>query len=209
MSRKETTIPHETDDTRAIRPHDCVIAFGIPTCKEGFEDRLRKKTSDYARHFTKHPEYSGYHLNFVRFLETLEPGLHDAGVTVARDVTSWVLAELFKWHRVVVLFSHWAETDPRFPLGAVELGEGLVDIDTIVEAVPRDFDGYLDLCTCFPENQVEALLHARPRCHIKFLRKRAKPKLQLYFYGALFHLLHENPMSYPEALAQTRSELIG
>ncbi len=209
MTPEETTNPGETNATGIVRPHDCVIAFGIPTNREGFDDRLRKKTSDYALHFCNFPEYSEYYVNFVRYLDMLKPALRDAGVRVVHDVTSRGFAELFKRHRVVVLFSHWAVMDRRFPQGAIELCEGLVDVGEIVRAVPRDFDGYLDLCTCFPENQIDALLSARPRCRVKFFRKKAKPNLQLYFYGVLFQLLQETPMRYPEALARTRADLIG
>ncbi len=194
-----------------IRPQDCAIAFGIPTCQHVFVDQRdnMKREHDYVR-YSKYPEYTEYYSGFVRFLDELEPGLQDIGVRLAYDVTPWDLTELFQQYRVVILFSHWTDADPEFPLGAVELGEGLVDIDTIVEAVPQDYDGFLDLCTCSPPNLIDALLYARSRCRLKYTEKEdAKPDLWLYFYAKLFQLLHEKPMSYPDALARTRSNLIG
>lgn len=199
---------HESDTATVVGPRDCAIAFGIPTCQKGFEGRRQYGTSDYILP----PRFSGwpeYEWRFVRFLTELEPGLLEVGVTVARDVTSRDFADLFNRHRVVVLFSHWIDEDPHFPLGAVELHEGPVDVDTIVDAIPQDYDGFLDLCVCHPKNLAGALGHARPRCRVKRLDAKAEPDFWLYFYGTLFRRLHEKPTSYSRALVQTRAELIG
>src|SRR5688572_16099213 len=141
---------HEADGATVVSPRDCALAFGIPTCRAGFEGRLKYGTCDYIRP-DRFSGWSEYEMRFVRFLTELEPGLREIGVTVAQDVTASSFAELFDRHRAVVLFSHWNDEDPDFPLGAVELNEGPVAIDTIVNAVPEDFDGFLDLCVCHPK----------------------------------------------------------
>ena len=159
--------------------------------------------------YAEFPVYAEFYSKFVFILDELEPALRDIGVKIIRDTTSFDLARLFESHRVVVLFSHWEGANQEFPLGAIELSGGLVDIDAIVHAVPEDFDGFFDLCACFPEKLVEALVHDRPLCHVKFIRMQAAPDLLLYFYGELFQLLHEQPMPYPDALARIRAKLIG
>lgn len=207
MSTKQALATgHEAGAATVVNPRDCAIAFGIPTCQMGFEGRLKYGTCDYLLRFSG---WSEYEVRFVRFLTELEPGLLEIGVTVVRDVTASSFAELFERHRVVVLFSHWNDEDPDFPLGAVELNEGPVAIDTIVNAVPQDFDGFLDLCVCHPKHLAVALGEARPRCRVKRLDNIAQPDFWLYFYGTLFHRLYESPTSYSKALVRTRDELIG
>jgi hypothetical protein len=195
---------HEAGAATVVGPSDCAIAFGIPTCRMAFEVRLKHGTCDYLRRFAGWPEYE---FRFVRFLTELEPGLREIGVTVERDATVSSFAKLFERHRVVVLFSHWNDEDPDFPLGAVELDEGTVAIETLVDAVPQDFEGFLDLCVCHPRNLASALWEARPRCRVKRLNNVAQPDFWLYFYGTLFHRLHQEPTSYPKALVRTRDEL--
>ncbi len=177
-----------------VTPHDCVLAFGIPTCQGGFEQRLKYGTSDYARRYSNKDGrgiWYEYYVSFVQVLNELEPGLRDIGVTVAHNVTSEEFSKLFKKYRVIILFSHWKNEDKDFPLGAVELDEGLVDIDTIVDAVPQDYDGFLDLCVCHPENLPSALLTERPKCSVKYLHHAAKPDIA-FIISYIFNKSHKN-----------------
>jgi hypothetical protein len=232
---RDTFLPKQLCDSfdaspkTIIHPNDCVIVFGIPTCEEGFkgrrcnygnacpscmpassegwhrEGRENMPIYDYIRGSLVWREY---HSRFVRLLKELEPGLIDIGVTVLRYIESRHLRNLFYHYRVVILFAHWVDKHPEYPLGAVEMDDGLVGVDEIVEAVPEEWDGVLDLCMCNPANLVAALLDARPRCHLKRLNINANPVLWLYFYGTLFAHLNDRPMSYSDALASARSQLV-
>ena len=192
-----------------VRPSDCALAFGIPTCEWSFYGALKRDTSHYASKYSSYPEYSEYRRQSgVWLLEAITPALVSAGVNVVTDLTLNDLENLFLRHRVIILFSHWIPPVDGFPQGAVELSDGPAGVEDVIASIPEQFDGYLDLGMCFPESLVEALLAERERCHVKFLRHDADPTILLYFYGELFLLLSKHSMPYADALIRTRKHLL-
>lgn len=89
--------------------------------------------------------------------------------------------ELFGLKRfdVVILFAHWGKS-------SVEFHDGFASIPAIVEKIPTDFDGIIDLCTCHPELLTIALRQERPKCLVKFVNNEVIPYQWLHLYLALF-----------------------
>lgn len=83
----------------------------------------------------------------------------------------------------------------------VEFRDGLAPTETIIEQVPVDYAGIVDLCVCHPTELAKKLRLERPNVSfIRFTNASATLSLWLWFYLALFRYLEEKPDTYLNAL---------
>jgi hypothetical protein len=186
---------------RIVKPENCALAFGIPTSRETF---LRDQAQDgeyFAKHY--HGVWERYDHEVVRHLRKYAPLLKQLGVNVVEQLTLQHFGELFRDAKldVVVLFSHWHDD-------AVEFHDGLALAPAIIEQIPVDFSGVLDLCVCHPESLTIALRRDRPRCLIRYTNKPATPYIWLYFYMELFNYLRQHDSTYLQALEEVIMRVI-
>ncbi|MEK6280194.1 MAG: hypothetical protein AABN95_07540 [Acidobacteriota bacterium] len=176
---------------RIVKPENCVIAFGIPTCAPAFQRHLTLKR-DFASNYMLLQRYSLY---VISVFDKLKPALLDLGVQIQTDVTLKQFGDLFDGKfDVVILFAHWLNDQ-------VEFDDGFADVPKIVVEIKSGFNGLLDLCVCHPRNLVAALQVERQNLLIKSLyQERATPRLWLYFYVALFTYLRDHQATYLQAL---------
>src|ERR1051326_4139585 len=149
-----------------IKPCDCAIAFAIPTNSEEFFRDLDAPNKNFAKFFREKFgswAWDEYRRQIVRDYERVAPAIMETGAKVHTGVTLREFGELFRRgrFRVVVLFAHWGED-------AVEFYDGFAPVGTIVEQVPDDFDGVVDLCVCHSNHLREQLSVRRPKCLVKF-----------------------------------------
>lgn len=177
---------------KIVRPENCVLAFGIPTSYEGFSKAL---DGSYKGDFILNTVWEKYYFEIVSHLEIVEPVISKFGARVLHDVTLAGFGSIFSDDPpdVAILFSHWKDQ-------SVEFADGLAHVSRIIEQVPLGFSGLLDLCVCHPENLAIRLRHSRPNCLVRFTNKIATPYLWLYFYMTVFKILHENNVTYLQAL---------
>src|SRR5207302_11060832 len=90
--------------------------------------------------------------------------------------------------------------------GTVELADGLVSSEQIVQVVPKDFIGIMDLCVCHPRRLVVLLKQKCPDCLVKLTDTEASPIFWIYMYEALFKILNTKP-DYFQALADAFTSL--
>lgn len=176
---------------RITKPTDCAFAFGIPITEAAFLKARRSPRADYVRQWRGGwPEYDQcFAADARRFAKSLEVWR----VETVHDATLSQFGRLLSaGHTVVTLFSHWTED-------AIEFGEGLVDIPSIVNIVPKDFSGFLDLCTCHPTALVDALKEHRPLCFVKSVRGKSRPTRWLQFYRVLYHELARHDTTFLRA----------
>jgi hypothetical protein len=135
--------------------------------------------------------------------ESVKPLMTKLGVEVRTEVTLEQFGHLFGIEQfdVIILFAHWHSK-------AVEFHSGLVDIPSIVENVPINFDGIIDLCVCHPEALAIALRVSRPNCLVKYVNEKADPAFWLYFYLALFTHMNQHDLGYLTALADVIREFL-
>ena len=84
----------------------------------------------------------------------------------------------------MILFAHWRDVDER-----IELADGLVSPEAIVQVVPSDFKGIMDLCVCHPRALVFGIKQKCPDSLVKSTDKDAAPLWWLYLYEAMFKIL--------------------
>lgn len=177
---------------KIIKPINCVLAFGIPTSREGFVEWEGRPEKDFVQGFLGGwPQYD--HL-VVSIFNSIEPVLREWKVTVIQDLTVAGLGSLFRNRfDVIILFSHWKGD-------AVELFDGFVDPCGFLKQVPEEFSGLIDLCVCHPCALTLALRRYRNKCLVKDITTKATPGFWLYFYLALFKLLKDEDLTYLAAL---------
>jgi len=180
---------------RIIKPENCAIAFGIPTTVEDFERDLCHPNKDFSK------IYNGVRQKYVKeFLNPLhktEPVMTRLGVNVIHNLRLDDFGELFQKEKleVVILFSHWKDH-------SVEFYDGFAEITQIVNEIPIDLSGIIDLCVCHPKELTFALRKLRPNYLVRFTDKEATPFFWLYFYLALFSHLANNELTYLDALKE-------
>lgn len=184
------------DSSQVVKPSDCIMAFGIPTSRRAFNEALANPTN---RDFVVNccPVWEKYDYEIVSEVEFVEPAIKALGARVVHDLTLEGFGELFRRRPgAIILFCHWQNE-------AIEFADGLKTVPDVIDKVPIDFSGLLDLCVCHPESLAVSLHNSRPNCLTRFTNKAATPAYWLYFYWALFKVLKDSDTTYLDALEAT------
>lgn len=185
---------------RVTKPHNCVLAFGIPTSKEGFERARKYVHSSYVQHYANKFSDNGwfrYYNQLVKTVRQISAVSKELGVEVRTDVSSAEFGSLLGsvWH-VVILFSHWNGC-------AVEFCDGFAEATKIVEGVTIGDSGVIvDLSVCQSRSLANELKRRLPHCLIRFVDAKASPVLWLHLYWAVFKHLNDYNLSYLDALEE-------
>jgi hypothetical protein len=185
-----------------VRPDECLIGFGIPLSEEAFQRQAQSPDSrDFIR--SQRLTWNSYRFRFADSCQKVLEHLRLWGVRVVGELTLQAFADAFsRPPRVIILFAHWSDTD-----GTVELADGLVSCERLVDLVPKDFSGAFDLCVCHPRQLVVLLKQKFPDCPVKFTEKQANALSWIYMYEVLFKILSTEPADYFEALADAFKHL--
>lgn len=180
---------------RITRPEDCVLGFGIPTTEQDFlESRRSGPRGCFARR--PHANPYTYRTQVIEPCARLGASIRRLGARVVPDLTLAGYADLFRAPEThaVILISHW---DDDF----IEFRDGLAGIDAIVEAIPGDFAGVIDLCVCHPDIDrfIPLLRDSHRESFIHYIQSEATPIRWLYFYRDLFRFLHQGKWCYLKA----------
>jgi hypothetical protein len=183
-----------------VRPADCQVLMAIPTSREGFERDLSLASKDFVPNLC--PIWDMYRLTTVDVFKRERQHWERDGVEVLEDVTIECFRDRLTraTHAVTVLFAHWARE-------GVEFADQIVSIPAVIDAVPVDFRGWLDLSVCHPTQLADGLRRSRgPECRIKFSHGKAIPSLWMSYYSVLFAYMAKGTYCYLDAteLAVTR-----
>jgi hypothetical protein len=170
------------------------MAFGIPTSEKVYLSNRNDVKGRFAKAFDSWPKYRN---QVIQPYERVALRASRMGVRIVQDITLEKFGELFFERKVhiVILFSHWSDD-------AVEFHDGFMDCDLVIERVPFEYGGIIDLCVCHPEKLVRQLREMRPNCFIKWIDAKATPAIWLYFYAALFSYLKRGKKCYLEVLEE-------
>ena len=179
---------------RVTKPENCILAFGIPTSIEDFKRDLELANKDFAKDFNG--VSARYDKEFLQHLEKTECKMVQSGARILRRLTLDDFGALFVVENVdvIILFTHWTKKNE------IEFFDGLAAIPQVIEKIPADFVGLLDLCVCHPRNLSVGLRKEHPDCLTRFTDNKATPFLWLYFYHTLFKYLASNDINYMDAL---------
>ncbi|HXQ73024.1 MAG TPA: hypothetical protein VN844_21170, partial [Pyrinomonadaceae bacterium] len=93
------------------------------------------------------------------------------------------------------------------PARSIEFGDGLRTVDELIEAIPSDFAGLLDLTMC---NSVIPAAHVRSKrsnCVVAANRHPAELRARLYLYGLQVSLLAKQPRPFMDVVKDVHTNL--
>ena len=177
-----------------VKPSDCALLIGIPTSKETF---YNNPNSDYIKNFS----WPKYQHDIIIPIYKFEKLIRQLGIKVIHKLTYSSFGKIFKDEKidVFILFSHWKNK-------RIEFYNDFVPIDKIVNKIPNEFTGILDLCVCHPRELIKELRRKKPNCTLRSIdsihQKEAEvtPSVWLTFYLALFKILEEKEITYIMAI---------
>jgi hypothetical protein len=188
--------------TEFVKPFNCMLGFGIPTNKEEFD--LAK--TDSKRDFVIPHNWSKYKFDVVSPIERALPILDqfkfkiiDKGVTLKTFKSMFDVDEV----KVVIFVSH------RNDKGQVEFFDGLAETEAIVNQIPEDFNGIIDMTTCLPRSLAIEIREKRPNCLVRFADKKITYPVWMAFFQVVGKILNAKDISYLEACELAMDLLIG
>lgn len=185
---------------KITKPSQCVLGFGIPTCRHSFTKSLKNPKSDYVNRYQR--SWSYYNKKIVNPLNELMPTFDKAGLSIMHNLTLKKFRQLFNKYEVIILFSHWKEDN-------IEFEEGLIPITNVVDAIPGDFEGVLDLSVCHPAKLGQLIREQKENCFAKYTNTKVDPPV-LWFnlYSVLFQYLNNEDKYYLDALEDVIDEFL-
>jgi hypothetical protein len=179
---------------RIVAPGDCVLSFGIPTSEEEFyEAKHNPGNRDFV--VNNYWAWQKYYIDIVRHLESAEPAIRSTGARIVRSLTLAQFARLLSEERVTVLilFSHWKDD-------SVEFADGVFKVSDVIDCIPDDYSGIIDLGICHPISLAREVQTRKPGCLVRYTDTVATPYYWLHFYVVVFKLLNESRLTYLKAV---------
>jgi hypothetical protein len=87
----------------------------------------------------------------------------------------------------------------------IEFSDGMRTIPELIDAIPQNFSGLLDLTVCNSVVPAGAIRTRRPNCLIAANRRPAELRSRIYLYGLEIRLLAKRPIPFTEAIKQVHS----
>nr|VFK32297.1 MAG: hypothetical protein BECKMB1821G_GA0114241_11075 [Candidatus Kentron sp. MB]VFK35281.1 MAG: hypothetical protein BECKMB1821I_GA0114274_11095 [Candidatus Kentron sp. MB]VFK77180.1 MAG: hypothetical protein BECKMB1821H_GA0114242_11075 [Candidatus Kentron sp. MB] len=186
----------------------CILAYGIPTTEDAFHRNHEHENKRYAQGFCKTGGWNRYRATVINPIQKIEPYLLKWGVRVIHDLTLDQFGGMFedKDLSALVLVSHWLDHDDKE--SQIEFSDRFASVSWIIDRVPNEFEGVLDLCACHPDKLAKRLNQDRPKT-IVVSTKNSELTLSfwIYFYLTLFKQMHNEKISYLQAWEDVMKEL--
>ncbi|MBF0338860.1 MAG: hypothetical protein HQL05_13650 [Nitrospirae bacterium] len=189
---------------RIVKPNNCALAFAIPLDEKSFEQNRKVPDREYIRMKFK-DDWNGYYIKVARIYENFKTNFQQLGVNVFYNVTFDCFKGLLEREEfdVIIPFAHFNNKESELHKPGMEFFDGFATIPEIVDAVPYDFTGILDLDVCNSEPLVVKLKEKNLKYLIKSGYGEATPVVWMGFYLMLFRYLYDNNATYIEALEET------
>ena len=193
-------------------PGDCALALAIPLTRERFLTALAQpEKHDFVFHFQKgrgleraDPEFCWqvYEAEELAFVSAVCTEVSSRGVTVVNDVELTQLTALFNQFSIVTLVAHskFVEDKP-----VIEFSDGLHTTPELIQSIPIDFSGLLDLTICHSVIPA-ADIRSERRCLVAGNRKPAELRSRMYLYGLEIELLAKNPRPFVDVIKEVHSK---
>jgi hypothetical protein len=188
------------NNNKITKPSQCVLGFGIPTTRSSFTKSLKNPNSDYINRYNCSWNY--YKEVIVNPLNDVRPVFDKVGLTIVHNLTLEKFEQLFNEFEVIILFSHWKENK-------IEFEEGLIEIEKVVDIIPNNFEGVLDLSVCHPTKLGQLIKEQKENCFAKYINIKVNPPVLWFnFYSVLFQYLNYEKKYYLDALEDVIGEFL-
>lgn len=179
----------------------CGLLMAVPLTRDRFLADANDGRMDFVRQWVAsfvgytperlwrdYERIAGYGLQIVE--EARKGGVH---VVTDAPFASWPLITRTK--EVVTLVAHWVAGSAP----AIEYADGPRSLHEVVEALPADFAGVVDLTVCNSTRAIAAIKRARPRCSVLANRDATRLDLRLAMYRQVLRLVDRERTCYLEA----------
>jgi len=124
------------------------------------------------------------------------------GVNIVCDVSSPEMSTILSaTSNILTIFvSHWDDDKNQ-----VEMRDGMISIQSVVDLLPNPFGGVLDCCICLPQPLVRAIRLSRPTAPVFFAECRRTPFIWFKYYEDFFWYLEHHDASYFQATKEVMS----
>ncbi|MBF0607398.1 MAG: hypothetical protein SFH39_08120 [Candidatus Magnetobacterium sp. LHC-1] len=191
-------------ECRIVKPHNCALAFAIPLDEDSFEQNRKVPDREYTKKNLQ-DNWEWCYLEVAGIYEKMETKFQQLGVNMFYNVTFKRFKYLLECGEfdVIILFAHFRNNESGLCKPGIEFFDGFATIPEIVNAVPYDFSGILDLTVCKPETLVVKLKERNLKYLIKSGFVNLTPAIWIDFYLLLFKYLYDNKATYVKALEET------
>jgi hypothetical protein len=184
------------------RLRHCGLLVAVPLTREQFFADVTDARKEFIRRWVA--SFGGYSVAglwsdyqpIAAYALQIVKEARQGGVAAVTNASFGSWAEMTAARNVVTLVAHWVGGPP----GAIEYADGPHVLDDVVAALPRDFDGVLDLTVCHSTCAIAAIKRARPRCSVLANRNPANLDLRLAMYRQVLRLIGREGTGYTEAL---------
>ncbi|MEO5360015.1 MAG: hypothetical protein H7843_06145 [Nitrospirota bacterium] len=180
------------------KPNQCVIGFTIPLDEKSFNKQNRNPDIEYVNiNFLK--RWWQYHQYIVNAYDTdIRDNLKRLKVNICYNMTFNDYKELFysNNYKAIILFAHSRIKDS---VHGIEFYDGFVKNSEIVDMLPYDYPGVIDLSACNSQILAKELKAKNPKYLIGSKFIDIIPTAWMSYYLLLFNYLDENEADYSEA----------
>jgi hypothetical protein len=201
-----------------VSPRNCVLLFGVPMDSRAFVSDLQRADLEYARNFSD--GYPGaapafiaedYERLIAKPLREVAGTVSKWGVEVCLNGTLEAVRDAFGHARVVALVAHTQAPEDE-PNGAeedraeraarrhIELRDGPATIRSLSEAIPKGWNGIVDMIVCKSKAHAYALKRDHPEATFIVNTRHASPVFRIRFFESTIALLRREPQPYGDAV---------
>jgi hypothetical protein len=183
-------------------PRDCALALAIPLTREAWYADKDDERMDFIRSWVA--SFPGYNVErlwndysrVAAYTNTMAAEADAKGVMVSTAATPESWGRLIATRRVVTLVAHWVND-----AGAVhfEFRDGLARLERLIDRLPLDYAGVLDLTVCYSAEAIAPFKRARPGCTVLANKKPANLAVRLAMYRQIVKILSVERTTYVEA----------
>jgi hypothetical protein len=185
-----------TNLSRITTPRDWTFVFGCPSSKWRFT--CARARGEFCHSYADWADYQRRLLSPYRGLFPYLARTH--GLRILHMPSATQLQRALASASNFVLFAHCDKRTRR-----VELREGMVSFERLLDCIPRQFAGIADLSVCEPDD-LPLLVKARaPQANVRATGSQLTAVGWLHFYAYLFITMAESPRSYAQALLESAS----
>lgn len=189
------------------------FCFCLPLSRTDFDLTMTSDQFDFAKHFMLSKEGSGRDNYEFYYSEICKPylqlkkifspyGFNFIDTTYYKQIPDLLITK----SEVIILFSHCIGGG-NIDRESIEFGDGMCNWRKIIDIIPTDFSGLIDLAVCKPLVLAHQLKISRPQCLVKSSSRKIRLIFWIYFYSELFKNMLENEIDYLDALEYTLTTL--
>lgn len=190
----------------AITPKDIVVANCLPLTEKTF---LMHKTASLEKHeYAKnYCNWSHYNQVIGNYLASSLDKFEKLEIRIIRELTISQWGKIFNnGSLAVLLISHWQDNHPEHR-SCIELSDGFISIEEVVDKIPLNRKIIIDLCICHPIPLVDLINEIRPEVRIVYRDTKVLPNIWLLIYLAAFFELYLSPTDYATSIERSIANL--